>query len=346
MVLADHLVEGARTHPVGEGSAGRGGTRLLLPGEELEGVPRRHGLILPLLGVPGCVSQTGMATAIRSVGLCLKPSSAAAGEAARALEKWLVERGVRVEPDKEAARWLERPARERSELGHRVDLMVVLGGDGTLLAVAREMGESAVPILGVNLGQLGFLAEVAPDEQLDVLERVLEGDYETVERMRLEVRAERDGRELARYLALNDAVITRSELSRMIDLEMLVDGAPVTTYHGDGLIVSTPTGSTAYTLSAGGPILMPGSRVFVVTPICPHTLTQRPIVLPEASRLEIRVFPREGQAQLTVDGQTGLTLVSGDRVVVAASQRPVHFVVDNHRSRFDVLRTKLGWGAG
>jgi NAD+ kinase len=120
----------------------------------------------------------------------------------------------------------------------------------------------------------------------------------------------------------------------------------VTTYHGDGLIVSTPTGSTAYTLSAGGPILMPGSRVFVLTPICPHTLTQRPIVLPESSHLEIRVFPREGHAQLTVDGQTGLVLDSGDRVVVAASQLPVHFVVDPYRSRFDVLRTKLGWGSG
>jgi len=287
-----------------------------------------------------------MATPIRSVGLCLKPDSAAAGAAAESLERWLVQRGVRVEADEEAARWLDRPGHERSELGRRVDLMVVLGGDGTLLAVARDMGSSTVPILGVNLGQLGFLAEVTPEEQADTLERVLEGDYETVERMRLEVRAERDGRELARYLALNDAVITRSELSRMIDLEMLADGAPVTTYHGDGLIVSTPTGSTAYTLSAGGPILLPGSRVFVLTPICPHTLTQRPIVLSEASRLEIQVFPREGHAQLTVDGQTGLTLAGGDRIFVAASERPVHFVVDPSRSRFDVLRTKLGWGAG
>ncbi len=287
-----------------------------------------------------------MGTPIRSVGLCLKPDSAEAGAAATALEKWLVERGVGVEADREAARWLDGPGHERSELGRRVDLMVVLGGDGTLLAVARDMGMSTVPILGVNLGQLGFLAEVAPEEQAEMLGKVLEGDYETVERMRLDVYAERDGRELARYLALNDAVITRSELSRMIDLEMLADGSPVTTYHGDGLIVSTPTGSTAYTLSAGGPILLPGSRVFVLTPICPHTLTQRPIVLSEASRLEIQVFPREGHAQLTVDGQTGLTLAGGDRIFVAASERPVHFVVDPSRSRFDVLRTKLGWGAG
>jgi NAD+ kinase len=287
-----------------------------------------------------------MATPIRCVGLCLKPDSPPAGAAARTLEKWLVDRGVRVEADEEAARWLDGPGLKRSELAERVDLLVVLGGDGTLLAVARDTGGSPVPILGVNLGQLGFLAEVAPEEQFAMLERVLGGDFETVERMRLEVFAQRDGRELARYLALNDAVITRSDLSRMIDLEMLTDGAPVTTYHGDGLIVSTPTGSTAYTLSAGGPILMPGSRVFVLTPICPHTLTQRPIVLPESSRLEIRVFPREGHAQLTVDGQTGLALESGDRVGVAASDLPVHFVVDPYRSRFDVLRTKLSWGSG
>lgn len=287
-----------------------------------------------------------MATPIRSVGLCLKPDSAPAGAAAKAVEKWLAGQGVRVEWDEEAARWLDGAGLPRSELARRVDLLVVLGGDGTLLAVARDMGNSSVPILGVNLGQLGFLAEVTPEEQLDTLARVLEGDYGTVERMRLEVFAVRDGREVAHYLALNDAVITRSELSRMIDLEMLADGAPVTTYHGDGLIVSTPTGSTAYTLSAGGPILLPGSRVFVLTPICPHTLSQRPIVLPEASRLEIRVFPREGEAQLTVDGQTGLALASGDRISVAASEHPVLFVVDPYRSRFDVLRTKLGWGAG
>jgi NAD+ kinase len=287
-----------------------------------------------------------MATPIRSVGLCLKPDSAPAGAAAKAVENWLAGQGVRVEWDEEAARWLDGPGLTRSELARRVDLLVVLGGDGTLLAVARDMGSSAVPILGVNLGQLGFLAEVTPEEQLDMLARVLEGDYQTVERMRLEVYAERDGQELARYQVLNDAVITRSELSRMIDLEMLADGALVTTYHGDGLIVSTPTGSTAYTLSAGGPILLPGSRVFVLTPICPHTLTQRPIVLSEASRLEIHVHPREGEAQLTLDGQTGLALQSGDRIFVAASERPVLFVVDPYRSRFDVLRSKLGWGAG
>jgi len=283
---------------------------------------------------------------ISAVGLCVKPASAQAGEAARALARRLAERGVAVLADPEAARWLGAGGEARAVLAEKVDLLVVLGGDGTLLAVAREIGHAAVPILGVNLGQLGFLAEVAPEEQLEALDHVLRGEFETVPRMRLELSAERRGAEVVRALALNDLVLKGSDLARMIDLEVRTDGARVGVYHGDGLIVSTPTGSTAYNLSAGGPILMPGSRVFVVTPICPHTLTQRPLVLPETARLEIEVRPRDGGAQLTADGQVGVRLEGGDRVGVGVSAHPAHFVVSPFRSRFDVLRTKLGWGAG
>ncbi len=282
---------------------------------------------------------------IAAVGFCVKPASAKAGEAARALARRLAERGVAVSGDPEAARWLGVDGQKRALLAEKVDLLVVLGGDGTLLAVAREIGLAAVPILGVNLGQLGFLAEVAPEEQLEALDHVLRGEFETVARMRLEVRAGRGGAESVRALALNDLVIKGSDLARMIDLEARSDGARIGVYHGDGLIVSTPTGSTAYNLSAGGPILMPGSRVFVLTPICPHTLTHRPLVLPETARLEIEVHPREGGAQLTVDGQLGAKLEGGDRVEVAVSAHPAHFVESPFRSRFDVLRTKLGWGA-
>jgi NAD+ kinase len=283
---------------------------------------------------------------IESVGLCLKPGSAQAGEAARVLDHWLAARGVRVEVDPEGAPWLDRKGRDREALAAEVDLIVVLGGDGTLLAAARDAGSRPVPILGINLGTLGFLAEVAPEEQFEVLEKVLAGDFDTVARMRLRVTARRGDRELASTLALNDAVISRSELSRMIDLRTLADGTPLTTYHGDGLIVATPTGSTAYTLSAGGPILTPGAKVFVLTPICPHTLTQRPLVLSHATRLEIRVFPREGAAQLTVDGQIGVILEAGDLVFVQESTHPAHFVVSPFRSRYDVLRAKLRWGEG
>ncbi len=283
---------------------------------------------------------------IAAVGLCVKPASAKAGEAARAFAEQLAERGVSVLPDLEAARFLGLPGESRGELARQVDLLIVLGGDGTLLAVAREIGSAAVPILGVNLGQLGFLAEVAPEEQQGALDHVLRGRFETVQRMRLDVRAERAGTRVLEALALNDAVIKGSDLARMIDLEACTDGARVGTYHGDGLIVATPTGSTAYNLSAGGPILMPGARVFVVTPICPHTLSQRPLVLPDTARLTIEVPPREGGAQLTVDGQVGARLEGGDIVQLSVSLHPAHFVVSPFRSRFDVLRAKLGWGAG
>lgn len=283
---------------------------------------------------------------VRSIGLCVKPDSELAGRAACALHAWLEERGAEVSVDPEASPWCEAPAHERASLAEKSDLLVVLGGDGTLLSVAREVGTRPVPILGVNLGTLGFLAEVNPHEQYALLEEVLSGEFTTEPRMRLEVRAHRGDRELFRTLALNDAVLSRSDLSRMIDLEASTDGQPVTRYHGDGLIVSTPTGSTAYTLSAGGPILMPGSHVYVMTPICPHTLTQRPLVLPANAHTEITVRGSEGAAQLTVDGQVGAALEQGDIVSVNADAPPAHFVVAQGRSRFDVLRTKLGWGVG
>lgn len=279
------------------------------------------------------------------MGICLRPDSEPAGRAAREVARRLKERGVEVHADPYAAHWLDVPACSRAELATRTELLVVLGGDGTLLAVAREAGAVQVPILGVNQGALGFLAEVAPDEVQGALDPILAGDFQTVSRMRFEVGTEREGEPLGGHLALNDAVITRSELSRVLDIETSIDGVAVTTYHGDGLIVATPTGSTAYSLSAGGPILHPALDALVLTPICPHTLTQRPIVLPPTACVEARVILREGRAQLTVDGQEGWTLEHGDRVTVRRSEHPVQFVVSPFRSRFDVLRSKLRWGA-
>ncbi len=285
--------------------------------------------------------MSSLRSPVHCVALCAKPRSVPAQAAARELAQWLAARGVEVLLDDTLA----AGGQGHRALAEKADLLVVLGGDGTLLSVAREIGARPVPILGVNLGTLGFLAEFAPSEEREVLERVLRGDYTTVERMRLDVRVARGGSELLRSHALNDAVITRADLSRMIDLEATADGVPVTTYHGDGLIVATPTGSTAYTLSAGGPILMPGARVFVLTPICPHALAQRPLVLPDTTALTITVHPRDGAARLTVDGQVALALDDGDRIEIAASAHPAHFVASPFRSRFDVLRTKLGWGA-
>ena len=282
---------------------------------------------------------------LSSVGICVKRDQPQVAERVATLEEWLHDRGVEVVLDREAARWLARPGAELEDLAARVDLLIVLGGDGTLLAAARAIGERAVPLLGVNLGTLGFLAETSSDELYDALERAFAGRLVIAERMRLDVEVERGGHVVERHLALNDAVIGKSALSRMIDLEMRTDGGFVTTYHSDGLIVATPTGSTAYSLSAGGPILLPEGESIVLTPICPHTLTQRPLVLPDHYRIEILVLDtRGGDVHLTVDGQVGIPLEQGDRVAVARSAHPARLLVSPHRSPFAVMREKLRWG--
>jgi NAD+ kinase len=284
--------------------------------------------------------------AIRTIGIALKPDQPRLGSLVREIAKWLQGRGVELLLGPEASNASGLPGMPRSELADKVDLMVVLGGDGTLLAVVRAIGERAVPVLGVNLGTLGYLAEISLDELFPTLEGVLAGRLRIETRMRLEVHAERDGREIGGYLALNDAVIARTSLSRMIDLQTWADDAEVTTYHADGLIAATPTGSSAYSLSAGGPLLLPGIGAIVLTPICPHTLTQRPIVLPEACRVAIEVLDmRGGRAYLTVDGQVGCELREGDRVSVSASNRPLQLLVPADRNRFEVIRNKLRWGA-
>ncbi len=282
---------------------------------------------------------------IRRVGICVKPEQPELAELLRALEKWLGERGLEALPDPDSGRSTEAAGSPRSELAARADLVVVLGGDGTLLAVARAIGDRDVPILGVNLGTLGFLAEISRGELFAALEAVLAGRFRIEERMRLDVSVERAGGSLGRYLALNDAVISNTALSRLVHLETRADGAEVTTYHADGLIVATPTGSTAYSLSAGGPLVYPTMRALVLTPISAHTLTHRPLVLPETCEVQVRVRDtRGGQVHLTVDGQVGRELAQGDLVTVRRAARPARLLVDPARSRFDVMRAKLRWG--
>jgi len=282
---------------------------------------------------------------IHKIGISLKPDQPQLGELVHEIEKWLRDRGIEVLLGEDAAKASGLPGMPRSEIAGEVDLMVVLGGDGMLLAVARAIGERAVPVLGVNLGTLGYLAEISLDELFPTLEGVLAGRLRIETRMRLDVHAERDGREIGGYLALNDAVIARTALSRMIDLQTWADDAEVTTYHGDGLIVATPTGSSAYSLSAGGPLLLPGISAIVLTPICPHALTQRPLVLPKMCRVAISVLDtRGGEVHLTVDGQVGCELQEGDRVSVRTSDRPLQMLVPAGLDRFEVMRNKLRWG--
>ena len=283
---------------------------------------------------------------VRAVGICVKPEQPQLADLVRELARWLRERGIEVVAEAEAAEWIPVADSPRSDLAAKVDLVIVLGGDGTLLAVARAIGSLRVPILGVNLGTLGFLVEIASDELYASLEQVLAGHFVVESRMRLDVGVMRKGASLGRYLALNDAAISKNALSRMIDLETRADGIEVTTYHGDGIIAATPTGSTAYSLSAGGPLILPETEVIVLTPISSHSLTQRPLVLPGACELDICVRDiRGGEVRLTVDGQVGCELEQEDHITVRRSPHPTLLLVPPDRNRFEVMRTKLRWGA-
>jgi len=282
---------------------------------------------------------------IQSVGICLKENQPQAEGTVTKLVGWLRERSILPLADGQCAGWAGLEPCSREELAQGADLIVALGGDGTMLSVARAAGARSVPILGVNLGRLGFLAEVSLDEVIPALEKAVAGDLKVVSRMRLDVRVHRGGQEVGAFLALNDAVITSAQISRMIDVDAYADGTRVTTYHADGLIVATPTGSTAYSLSAGGPLLAPDLAAIVLTPICPHSLTQRPLVLPESAEVEVVPHAPGKRASLTIDGQVGLeVLEEGDRIVIRRSDHPVEIVASPFLDRYEILHAKLRWG--
>lgn len=280
------------------------------------------------------------------VGVVAKPDAARAREALGRLVRWLEARGLAVVADKETASLLpDHPltAVGRGDLPGQVDFLVVLGGDGTLLSVARAVGDLGVPILGVNLGGLGFLTAMTVEEMVPALEAFLDRRLVVEERMMLATRLHRQGRTVTEVLALNDAVIMKAAMSRIIELAVSVDGQFATGYRADGLIISTPTGSTAYSLSAGGPILFPTMDALILTPVCSHTLTNRPIVLPAALRVEVTLLTDQ-EVMLTVDGQVGFGLKEGDTVEVACAAPRIRLVRLPQTHFFSVLRTKLKWG--
>lgn len=281
---------------------------------------------------------------MRTVGIATKPRPEAVDILGN-LVAWLEGRGCRVLLDEEAADLLGQPdGVPRARLTEQTDLMVVLGGDGTLLSVARTAGPREVPVLGVNLGGLGFLTEITLDELYPVLGAVLSGDMRPTRRVMLMCRVHRGGRMVADYVALNDAVINKGAMARIIDLETSINGEYVTTYRADGLILSTPTGSTAYCLAAGGPILYPTLGALVLTPICPHTLTNRPLVVPDDVTIEIVQGSASEEVSLTLDGQIGFHLQHRDAVVVQRAPRMLPLIASPKRNYFEVLRTKLKWG--
>jgi NAD+ kinase len=256
----------------------------------------------------------------------------------RGIEVAVEAHGARLVPDLAPG-----PEPTLAEVLDGADGVIVLGGDGTTLAVVREIGARPIPVLGINLGNIGFLTDVHPDGIEEALEQLLSGACEIRERSRFEVL--RIGASRAPDLILNDAVFTKgTALARMMELRTWVDGLQIATYRSDGLIVSTPTGSTAYSLSAGGPILEVDLRAMLLTPICPHTLSQRPIVLTDERAIEVEFCSGE-DAILTLDGQVGEPLQPGDRTRISRSLHPARFVVVPDHNDFDTLRTKLGWGA-
>jgi NAD+ kinase len=233
---------------------------------------------------------------------------------------------------------------EDRDLAARADLVVVLGGDGTLIYAARMLGGRGVPILGVNLGSLGFMTEVPVEELFSTLDGVLQGRFQVDSRMKLTCRLLRGGRVLIEDEILNDVVINKGALARIADHETSIDGVPITTYKADGVILATPTGSTAYSLSAGGPIVHPSVDCTVLSPICSHALTQRSIVVPADRTIRVTLRSETADTYLTLDGQTGHGLQGGDCIEVVRSPNRVNLVRNPRVAYFSILRQKLHWG--
>src|SRR5437762_4484262 len=283
---------------------------------------------------------------IKRVGITSKPKKAEVRDVVPSLIQWFRDRQIEVFVDKETAATLDGREKSltRNEMPGQVDLIVVLGGDGTLLATARALNRKPVPLLAVNLGGLGFLTVITQEELYSTLELVVAGDLRTERRVQIEATIVRADEVIASYLALNDVVLNKGAIARVLDFDVRVDGMFISTYKSDGLIVSTPTGSTAYSLAAGGPVIAPSVAAFIITPICAHTLTNRPVVLPDSVSIEVAVKSQRESVYLTVDGQVGIALRSDDTVRVKKAASYVELVQPPDKNYFELLRQQLKWG--
>jgi NAD+ kinase len=286
------------------------------------------------------------APVIKTAGILSKPRSDEAARIVPELIRWLDQHGVATRLDQETAAYgssggLGLP---REKVPDGTELLIVLGGDGTLLSAARAVRGRDIPIFSVNLGSLGFLAAIQMEEMYPQLERALHGDLTVDRRRMLLTELWRDSKLIASYQGLNDMVLAKAEIARMIDLKVHVDGSYVCVYKADGLIVATPTGSTAYSLSAGGPIVFPSVAALSITPICPHMLTNRPVIVPDQSVIQTTVLGADQTTYLTIDGQVGELLKKGDHVVCRRSEHSISLVRPPNLLFFDVLREKLKWG--
>ncbi|HEY6008291.1 MAG TPA: NAD(+)/NADH kinase [Geobacteraceae bacterium] len=281
---------------------------------------------------------------MKTVGIICKHDKREAWEAAKELVAWLGERGVAALLDRGAAAHVGLPGTSKDEIPEKADVAVVLGGDGTLLSVARLVGQKGLPIVGVNLGTLGFLTTVPLEKLYPTMETVLSGQYNVQERIMLLVSIKREGKTIAQHHVLNDFVINKGALARIIDLETYIDGEYLTTFKADGLIVYTPTGSTGYSLSAGGPIVHPTLSCVGITPICPHTLTNRPLILPDSVVFETVIKSETEDVYLTLDGQVGFLLKPNDVIVGKVAENKMYTVMSPSEDYYSMLREKLKWG--
>jgi NAD+ kinase len=281
-----------------------------------------------------------------SVGIIYKHHHEPARSEAGKLEGWFKERGIKTFSEEiKAEESLHDSRKELSAIPSTVDWIVVLGGDGTMLGASRRVGRYGVPVLGVNLGGLGFLTGVPLKRLYPVIEMMIDGRLEVESRVMLEMKVLRNEEELVRFKVLNDVVINKTTLARIIDLDVTINGEFLTTFRADGLIISTPTGSTAYNLSAGGPILYPTMESFILTPICPFTLTNRPIIIPDTDTIEVKMGKRsQERAILTFDGQVGFDFYGGDKFIIYKSKKKIKLLRPPDHSYFKILRAKLMWG--
>jgi NAD+ kinase len=281
---------------------------------------------------------------MKKIGIICKPGRPEPLEILKDLLPWLGRRGYETLVDSEAAAALGMQGRAREDIAAAVDAVLVLGGDGTMLGVSRLVAERGIPILGVNLGSMGFITEVNREEIYEAVDTLLSGTCSVEERLMLSAGVLRDGERIAEYTVLNDVVINKSALARIVDLDAFINGVYVTTFKADGLIISTPTGSTAYSLSAGGPILYPSLDSILLTPICSHTLTNRPIVLPDNFTIQVILKTVSEDVYLTLDGQMGFSLRKDDVIEVNKSPYKTRLFIPCERDYFNILRTKLKWG--
>jgi NAD+ kinase len=282
---------------------------------------------------------------MKKIGIICKEGSAGPAEILKDFVPWLEKKGITVFIDRDAAAAIGRKGHPRAEVPSLSDLVLVLGGDGTILSVARLACERGIPILGVNLGGLGFITEVYKDDIYAAMESALTGNCPFEERMMLSTNIVRHGERIAEYNVLNDVVINKGGTAKILDIEAYVDSSLMTSFRADGLIAATPTGSTAYSLSAGGPVLYPTVESIVLTPICSHSLAMRPIVLPQEAVVEIRHLTEGAEVYLAMDGQVGFSLRERDSVMIRKSPCKTRLLMPFKRDYFKVLREKLKWGS-